>query len=229
MVEEITPGPTNATKIRIWQVLLIVLITILVTVAITFWFVRTYIYAKDFEPVELTKTETIELNRKLKTLGYEPEPVKADSQSLETDRQWLKPDPYRESDADREVKFSERELNSIIANNSDLARRLAIDLSDDLISARILVPLDPDFPILGGKTLRISTGLEMSFNNARPKVILKGVSLMGVPFPAAWLGGLKNIDLIEEFGDQGGFWSGFAEGVENIEVEQGHFKISLKK
>jgi hypothetical protein len=51
---------------------------------------------------------------------------------------------------------------------------------------------------------------------------------MGIPIPAAWLGGLKNIDLISEFGDDRGFWSGFAEGVENIQVSDGLVKVKLK-
>ncbi|MEW8626058.1 MAG: hypothetical protein AB2551_09920, partial [Candidatus Thiodiazotropha sp.] len=136
---------------------------------------------------------------------------------------------YDEKNARREVFFTERELNGMVANNPEMAKKLAIDLSDDLVSARILVPVDPDFPILGGKTLRVSTGMELAFRNAKPVVILKGVSIMGVPIPNAWLGGLKNIDLISEFGDQQGFWASFAEGVENIRVEEGELKIKLKE
>jgi hypothetical protein len=89
--------------------------------------------------------------------------------------------------------------------------------------------VDPDFPILGGKTLRVSTGMELAFREARPVVILKGVSIMGIPIPNAWLGGLKNIDLVNEFGDQQGFWAGFAEGVENMRVVEGELKIKLKE
>ena len=52
---------------------------------------------------------------------------------------------------------------------------------------------------------------------------------MGVPIPNAWLGGLKNIDLINEFGGERGFWKSFAEGVDNISIEEGQMKIKLKK
>jgi hypothetical protein len=110
-----------------------------------------------------------------------------------------------------------------------MARKLAIDLSDKLISAKLLVPVDPDFPILGGKTLRVNAGVEMAYQNSKPIVILKGVSIMGVPIPNAWLGGLKNIDLISEFGDQQGFWAAFAEGVDNIRVDDGLLIIKLKE
>ncbi|MCG8050275.1 MAG: arginine N-succinyltransferase, partial [Candidatus Thiodiazotropha endolucinida] len=142
---------------------------------------------------------------------------------------WLRAERYSEKNARREVFFTERELNGMVANNQEMAKKLAIDLSDDLVSARILVPVDPDFPILGGKTLRVSTGMELAFRDARPVVILKGVSIMGVPIPNAWLGGLKNIDLVSEFGDEQGFWAGFAEGVDNIRVVEGELKIKLKE
>lgn len=224
---------TSSTKsgIRAGHIFLIVIATILITIAITFWFVRTYIYAKDFTPVELDAGEQQTLNTKLKVLGYEPDTSKQtlDNQSkAETDSQWLRPERYQENNDKREVNFSERELNAMIANNRDLARKLSLDLSDQLVSARLLVPLDPDFPILGGKTLRVSAGVEMAFRNARPKVMLKGVTLMGVPIPNAWLGGLKNIDLISEFGDDGGFWSSFSRGVDNIEVHEGLLQVKLK-
>jgi len=35
-----------------------------------------------------------------------------------------------------------------LATNTDLAHKLAIDLSKNLASAKLLVPLDPDMPVL---------------------------------------------------------------------------------
>ncbi len=55
---------------------------------------------------------------------------------------------------------------------------MAIDLSPGLVSARILVPIDPDVPVIGGKTLRIKTGLSYSFADGKPVLILKGVTVM---------------------------------------------------
>ncbi|MEJ1414947.1 MAG: arginine N-succinyltransferase, partial [Candidatus Sedimenticola sp. (ex Thyasira tokunagai)] len=149
--------------------------------------------------------------------------------SPETDEQWLRAERYSEEGVLREVNFSERELNAMLAKNRDLAKKLAVDMSDDLVSARLLVPLDKDFPVLGGKTLRVSAGVEMAFRDAKPVVILKGVSIMGIPIPNSWLGGLKNIDLISEFGDENGFWSGFSDGVEDVRIEEGHLKVKLKE
>jgi hypothetical protein len=225
-------APATKKGLRGVHILWIVLATILVTAAVTFWVVRTYIYAKDFTPVELSQSEQQVLNEKLQSLGYQPAAPKTrerEPAEQESDKEWLRAERYSEENARREVFFTERELNGMLSNNPDMARKLAIDLSDDLVSARILVSVDPDFPIFGGKTLRVSTGMELAFREARPVVILKGVSIMGIPIPNAWLGGLKNIDLVSEFGDQQGFWAGFAGGVENIRVVEGELKIKLKE
>jgi hypothetical protein len=225
-------NPAHKRGFRAIHILWIVLATILLSATVTYWVVRTYVYAKDFTPVQLSQSEQQVLNDKLKQLGYQPSPASEPaqpSQPRERDEQWLRPERYSEAEARREVYFSERELNAMVANNQDLAKKLAIDLGDDLVSARLLIPMDRDFPILGGKTLRVSTGVEMAFRDTKPVVILKGVSVMGVPIPNAWLGGLKNIDLISEFGDQQGFWAGFAEGVEDIRVVEGELRIKLKE
>ncbi len=213
----------------------IVLATILLTAAATYWVVRTYIYAQDFKPVVLNQAEQQQLNRKLAALGYQPDPMRTSAQNKNSkDNDFdasgrLIPQKYSEEGGERNLSFSEKELNSLLASNTEMAKKLAIDLSQDLVSARILVPVDKDFPVLGGKTLRVSTGVEMAYKNGRPRIILKGVTVMGEPIPNTWLGGLKNIDLISEFGDEQGFWKGFSEGVENIRVEDGELKIKLKE
>ncbi len=213
----------------------IVLGTMLLTAAVTYWAVRTYIYAKDFEPVVLNQNEQQQLDNKLMALGYQPEPTSAKIQKQAADQNEfassgrLKPQKYSEESGERDLSFSEKELNSLLASNTNMAKKLAIDLSRDLVSARLLIPVDRDFPILGGKTLRVSTGVEMSYKDGRPRVVLKGVTVMGVPIPNAWLGDLKNIDLIREFGDEQGFWKSFAAGVEDIHVEDGKLKVKLKE
>jgi hypothetical protein len=89
--------------------------------------------------------------------------------------------------------------------------------------------MDEDFPILGGQILRLRSGVELSFKDGRPVVILKGVTVMGVPLPNAWLGGMKNMDLVETFGADPGFWKTFSDGIEDIRVEENLFKIKLKE
>ena len=117
----------------------------------------------------------------------------------------------------------------MLAKNTELADKVAIDLSENLASAKIIIPLDPDFPVLGGKTLKVNAGAELSYTDGRPTVILKGVKVWGVPIPNAWLGNLKNVDLVKEFGGNEGFWKSFADGVDNISVSEGQLNIKLKE
>jgi hypothetical protein len=223
----------NKGGISLQRVLLVVLITILVTLGGSYWFLKAYVFARDFKPVELNTKEQQVLDTKLRTLGYQPDgdPIAPDGPSPEEfdERGVLLPERYSEVGAKREVGFNERELNALLAHNTDLARKMAIDLSQDLVSVKLLVPMEPDFPVLGGKTLRFNAGVEVAYLNGRPSVVLKGVSIMGVPVPNAWLGGLKNVDLVAEFGAGPGFWKAFSEGVEDIRVEDGRVKVKLKE
>ena len=109
-----------------------------------------------------------------------------------------------------------------------MGKQLVLDFSDDLMSAKLLMPLDPDFPFVSGKTPRASAGVGLSVENGEPSVVLKGVSAWGVPVPNAWLGGLKNADLVGEFGDAG-FWNSFSEGIENVEVREGKMMLILRE
>jgi len=214
--------PPARLALRWPQVLLIVMATIAVTVALTWWGLTHYLFLREFKPVHLKPKEEQVLNSKLRVLGFQVEQPPAGPRPLE-------PEPYSEKGAKREVRFSERELNAMLAKNTDLAQRLAIDLSDDLVSAKLLVPLEEDFPVLGGKTLRVHAGVELAYRGERPVVVLKGVSVMGVPVPNAWLGNLKNVDLVGEFGGDRGFWKSFSDGVEYIHVEDGQLLIKLKE
>lgn len=204
------------------QIVLIVLITIVVTAGISYWVLSQYLFLKEFKPVQLKPGEERVLERKLRVIGVEVRDAGNETAPLE-------PEPYSEVGARREVSFSERELNAMLARNTDLARKLAVDLSDDLVSAKLLIPLDADFPMLGGKTLRVNAGVELAYRESRPIVVLKGVSVMGVPIPNAWLGNLKNVDLIQEFGGDQGFWNSFADGIEYIHVEEGRLLLKLKE
>ncbi|WP_446010476.1 arginine N-succinyltransferase [Candidatus Electrothrix sp.] len=226
------------------QVLLIVAGAMLVTALLTFFAIKTWLFPSPFTPVELTQQEEQRLEQKLnqfdavagspsqganrnadtaRARSYTPQPGDYDAQGA------LKPEAYSEEGANREITFTERELNGLLANNTDLAQKMAIDLATDLVSLRLLIPVDPDFPIMGGKTLRVRAGAELAYRNNKPVVALRGVSVMGIPIPNAWLGGLKNIDLMQEFGGEPGFWQSLGEGVESIQVQDGELYVKLRE
>jgi hypothetical protein len=219
------------------KIVLLVVAIAIVTSVITVWLTLTYLFPREFKPVKLTKREAQELDAKLARLdpargAVTPAPGRhSDDRQVVRDKPLapLTPERYSETEASRQITLSERELNGLLARNTDLAQKLAIDLSKDMASAKLLISIDPDFPFLGGKTLRVTAGLELRYDDGTPVVMLKGVSLWGVPIPNAWLGDIKNVDLVKKFGDEGGFWDLFAAGVENIRVEDGNLSIKLKE
>jgi plasmid maintenance system antidote protein VapI len=226
-----TQGTAPAKSFSGKQVLLFVLVAVLVTAGLSFWLIRTYIHPGDFKPVSLSAREQGQLDAKLRQLGVNPRELlpnaKREDQFDAEGR--LVPEKYSEDPEKREIRMSERELNALIANNPELARRLAIDLSDNLASAKLLIPVDPDMPVLGGRILRVNAGIEVAYREERPVVKLRGISIMGVPVPNAWLGNLKNVDLVQEFGTGPGFWNSFAAGVDLIEVVDGQLHIKLRE
>jgi hypothetical protein len=227
MTENIPENPESEKKNN--RVLLIVggiLLTVLLSVGITVWVISYYIFPDKFEPVVLNQKEDQKLNTKLKQFNWLSSTTSANSGTANTK---LEPEKYSEKNAKREINLSERELNALLAKNTDLADKLAIDLSENLISGKLLLPMDEDFPILGGKTLKVSAGIELAFASGRPIVKLRGVSIMGVPIPNAWLGDMKNVDLINEFGHDESFWKAFADGVQDVHVTDGSFVIKLNE
>jgi len=231
--DPITPEPMA----RFGWLKLLVIIVVATTVAslVAVWAVSTYLFPREFKPVTLSAKEEKVLEQKLDRLDpmqrtriaarHRPAPQAVPGQTTEN----LQPERYSEEGASREIVLTEKELNALLAKNTDLANRLAIDLSDDMASAKLLVPLDEDFPLFGGKTLKVNAGLELAYANGKPVVSIAGVSLWGVPIPNAWMGNLKHVDLVQEFGGQGGFWSAFAAGVDEIKIDEGRLLVRLKE
>jgi hypothetical protein len=194
-----------------------------------------FLNPRPFTPVVLTQEEQRQLEDKLERVeavtGVEA-PAGSGNKAVRdeyTADGRLQPEAYSEEGAERQIRFTEREVNALIATNSDLADKVAVDLALNLVSVKMLLPLEPDFPFVGGKTLRVRAGVEVAYQGGKPMIKLKGVSLMGVPLPNAWLGGMKNIDLVQEFSGEQGFWKAFADGVESIKVADGTINIMMKE
>ena len=240
MVERNTDAVLKITGKRFGclQVLGFIVVAVIITAGVTILIFKTYFFPSEFKPVTLSPHEEQVLAAKLEKLDT----IETDDNSRQKDilkksskadpfdsSGHLEPEPYSEKNIKREIIFTERELNALLAKNTDLARKLAIDLSDDLVSAKLLVPVDKDFPVLGGKILRVKTGVVFTTVKGKPAVIFKGITIMGVPLPNAWMGGIKNIDLVKEFDTDKGFWKTFSDGVEDIKVKEGRLKITLKE
>lgn len=222
-------GTQEGRGFSVTQVMVVALGVMFVTALVTFLVLRMFLFPPPFEPVALSAAEERQLSGKIETFSA----LASENDSLSTrgapSEQPLQPEQYSEDGLSREINFTERELNALLAKNTDLARKVAIDLAEDTISIKLLMPLDPNLPFLGGKTLRINVGAELAYRDGRPVARLHGVTLMGIPMPNSWLGGIKNVDLVKEFGADEGFWKSFADGVDSISVVDGFLNIRLKE
>jgi hypothetical protein len=213
-----------------WHVVAIVLVVIFVTALGTAWWVKHNIYASEFSPTKLSTGEQTVLDAKLERIEESSVPghgKNAPDAVLPSGA--LAPVPYSEEGTRREISLTEREINALIAKDPETAGRVAVDLSEDLVSVKLVVPVEEDVAILGGKTLRLNMGLTLAYRDNKPVVALRGITLGGVPLPNAWLGNLKNKNLVEEFAGDAGFWEFFADGVENMQVKEGHILVKLKE
>ena len=217
-----TPSPKR--RFGCLHVVLFVAVAVVLTAAVSFFVFKAFLFPPAFKPVKLNEREERTLQVKLDRLDVRaPPPAAAESGAP------LEPEPYGEEGVDRTIRFTERELNALLAKNTDLADKMVIDLSPGLVSAKLRIPLDEDLPVMGGKILRVKAGVTFSYADGRPVAMLRGVTVMGVPLPNAWLGGLKNMDVVREFGGDAGFWNAFAEGIESLRVEEGCITLRLKE
>ena len=212
------------------KILGIVVVASVVSTLVALCAVYFYLFPGPFKPVTLSASEEQVLEQKLEQLdSTQRSQTLHKGHSKDQKENGMQPERYTETDANREIILTERELNGLLAKNTDLASKLAINLSQDLASAKLLIPLDEEFPLLGGKTLKVTAGLELAYRDKNPVVSLRGISLWGVPIPNSWLGNIKNVDLVQEFGDQKGFWGAFADGIDEVEVSEGQLRVRLKE
>jgi len=231
------PPPRQRRRFGCAQVAMIVLAAMLLSAVAAGWWVKHYLYASPYTPTQLSAREQKKLDDKLAKIDQasaaETRREITYSSNDQTRREHTddvaRPERYTEDNAKREIRLSQKELNSLIANNQDMARHVAINLSPDLISLNVVLPLEQDVPILGGKTLRIKCGMMVHIKDGEAVASIRGISLGGVPLPSAWWGDIKNKNLIKEFSGEGGFWDRFSRGVEELQVTDGNLILKLKE
>ncbi len=161
-------------------------------------------YNRPIKPVELSQQETRVLEDKIGLLGKSPEA------------------PVYEKGS-KEIILTERELNGLLNQNTDLGEKLKLTLASDEIHARVETDLDKDLPVVGGKKLKARARFLVKTLEGRPSLILDDLTVWGASLPNDWLAGMKGKDLLAEiFGNGGGLT-----GVEEIRIENGRIVIRL--
>ena len=161
-------------------------------------------YNRPIKPVALSAEETQVLEQKIGRLEVAPEEPKYQAGS-------------------KEIVITERELNGLLAQNTDLGDKLMFTLVTDEVHARIETDLDEGLPMVGGKKLKAKARFLVTTNEGRPSLVLDDLTVWGASLPNDWLGGMKGKDLLAEiFGGSGG-----VSGIEELRIERGQLVIRL--
>jgi hypothetical protein len=127
----------------------------------------------------------------------------------------------------RDIVLSEREINGLLNDETDLGQKLKIELGTDVILARLETDLDPDLPIVGGKHLKARARAFAKMKDGVPSVVFDDLTVWGVSLPNDWLGHLKGHDVLKDL--LGSADGAEIAGVEDIKVEPGQIRIKLKE
>jgi hypothetical protein len=202
-------------------------LVVVLTALLTGWWVKRNLAAEPFEPVALTPVEQVDLEAKLQQLNLPedtqspvPVPAEPDDGPLP---------PYAEPETARRVVLTEKELNAMLANQTDFGSSARMDLSPGLMTLELLVPMEEGVPLVGGRTLRLTSGLALRVADGQLSLAVRGISLGGIPLPGAWWGDIKNQDLVQTFGENGGFWDAVSRGVASVEVMDGELVLELRE
>ena len=161
-------------------------------------------YNRPITPVELSQQESKALEEKVGSLEAPP----------------AEPEYVPGS---KEIILTERELNGLLNQNTDLGDKLKFTLATDEIHARLETDMDEDLPIVGGKKLKAKARFLVKSVEGRPSLVLDDLSVWGASLPNDWLGGMKGKDLLSEiFGSEGGL-----SGIKELRIERGQLVIVL--
>ncbi len=236
------PGPSAATRQRKpWLLygcgaVLLLLLLIAATVAITIWWIQ-----RPIKPVVLSAPEKAEVEEKLQRLDGRGGPVTSPAPDRIRDAQSQNLPPVARKDAapkpepdrpylpgSKVLKLTERELNGLLNANTGLGESVRLELGRDTINAYVAVPIPQDFPAGGGKTFRARGRFRLSLGNGgEPYAILEDVTVFGLSLPKAWLAGLKGENLIgEAVGKRNG--SPILRGIKSLRIEPGALVLEVE-
>lgn len=122
--------------------------------------------------------------------------------------------------------LTEREVNALFHNNTGLGDKVRFELANDAVHARIRTELDPDIPVVGGRTLKAKARFKLTDLENNPAIILDDLTVWGISLPNAWLADLKGQNLIANLGIDV-TKNRIARGIEDIDVSHGKITIQL--
>ncbi len=219
-------SPTPVPKRRRWLLfgcggLLALLVIMVATVALTIWWIQ-----RPIKPVVLSAAEKKVVAEKIDRLGG------ATNRPVGALRSEAMPKPAEErayTPGSRELRLTERELNGLLNQNTELGKTLRLELGRDAINAYLAVPIPQDFPIGGGKMFRARGRFRVSLGkDEKPYAILEDVTVFGLSLPKDWLGGVKGENLISDaVGERNG--SPILRGIKSLHIVPGALVLEVEE
>lgn len=210
-METQTLEPTTAEKPRngscLLRGLIIAGILLVAIGALVFW------YNRPIQPVVLTEPEQTEIQTKLAAMqaAAEEEP----------------PDVEDYVPGEREIAFTDRELNGLLHEHTQLGDQVEFQFVPGAVLARMETLLPEDIPLIGGRKFRARAKFAIDGSGPEPLLALQDLTVWGISVPNDWLGGIKNTNVLgQAFGASEG--EGIP-GVESLVIERGRLVISLKE
>lgn len=201
-----SPAPAPAKKRGCLVPALITIILVLVVVIGSWLWIN-----RPIKPVQLDAKEKAAVEAKLEAVQAPPSASR----------------PTYEKGA-KEIILTERELNGLLNENTQLGNSLKFELVKGAVHARYETDLDKDLPVVGGKRLKARARFFINNDRGQPHLVLDDFTVWGVSLPNDWLGGLKGRDLLGDTLGNGRHGGGLA-GVEDMQVEDGQIRIKLKE
>jgi hypothetical protein len=244
------PSPASAGALRgksgRWALygcgtLLALVLIILATAAITIWWIQ-----RPIKPVVLSPREQATVDQKLEKLqtgnaatpGSPTKRLDQDTTASGQSTPAMTPRRTGPEIDDRNLriyvpgskvlKLTEREINGLLNQNTDLGKSVRLEFAQDAINAYLAVRIPDDFPVGGGKMFRARGRFRVSLGNGgEPYAILEDVSVFGLSLPKAWLGGIKGENLLGDAMGEHKQWRGI-KGVKSLHVEPGALVLEVE-
>jgi hypothetical protein len=228
-------GPPPPVKKTRWPLygcgaLLTLMLIIVASVVVTVWWIQ-----RPIKPVVLTPQEKAAVEQKLRAVEDAKAPPAIPNRAVQSSNSAdsARTEPNQAQDrpyvpGSKVLKLTEREVNGLLNQNTDLGKSVRLEFARDAINAYLAVPIPQDFPVGGGKMFRARGRFRVSLGNGgTPYAILEDVTVFGLSLPKAWLGGLKGENLLSDaMGERNG--SPPLKGVKSLRVEPGALVIEVE-
>lgn len=205
-------GPVKKKKGCLLQALIalgLLLVIVIATLGITRWWLM---HKHRIEVVDLTVPEEQVLEEKMVMLsGGSSEKTVGDME--------------RSDLPEGAIEFTEREINGVISDNSGLRERVYVDLHPGKIEVKMNYDVPEDSPFMAGKTVRANLFLKVELQEEHLELRIQKFTVSGFAVPSAWMGDLKNVDLMDEFLGDSDFAKAFARGLKSLDVGEDSIRV----